>query len=246
LLDERRTSRWTTSPGKWLQTHPLDAADCESLTLAAVEHNLLLPDYVRAVLRQWKTLDPSATAPVEAWMWSLESFPPPASKDSGLADSVATLATLAATDAAPLRRYARLAMAAYRERRSVFYAVREPGLENALRRLVETDRHHLRVHRLHLAEMAWDRGDDPQFLELARLALDPDTSRAGPAVFTQDPRAPQEVLWRWIEHHSRLGEIANAKALAEQARTSGFAGAGTTSRHPVLELMIRKIERWPR
>src|SRR5207244_3768294 len=102
------------------------------------------------------------------------------------------------------------------------------------------DANNQRVFNLHMAELEWDRGDDPNFIHHAMLALEPDVEKAGPMAFALDEQSPRIILHHLIETSLRTGNIAQASALAAQARTNHFLNRDANS-YPPLELACRKV-----
>jgi hypothetical protein len=147
----------------------------------------------------------------------------------------------AATNPEPLRLHAADLMESYRSQRSIFHLPPTADLEVILERLIETDPAYQRLYRLHLAELAWDRGDDARCLELGESAFDPDIARAGPIDFSRDPQAPLAVLYRMIESFWRTGRVPQAWQLAEQARAGGHL-ARAHDLFPLLEVTYRKVQ----
>jgi hypothetical protein len=141
-----------------------------------------------------------------------------------------------------LQLYARFLLQTYRTQRSAFYTPPSGELETALRRLLETDKPHQRVHMLRLAELAWDRGDDAACLSWGARALDPDPGTSGPINFDQDPTAPALTLGRMVESLWRAGKCQDAWDLCRQARQNGFAGKQAKHPDPLFELSYRKVE----
>ena len=67
-------------------------------------------------------------------------------------------------------------MQTYRAHRSAFFLPPSDELRATLDRLIETDKSNQRVHKLRLAEIAWDRGDDAACLRLGQSAFNPNVA----------------------------------------------------------------------
>jgi hypothetical protein len=115
-------------------------------------------------------------------------------------------------------------------------------LEAVLQRLIEADPDNRRVYRLHLAELAWDRGDDDACFRLGQLATTPDVTIGGPVKFDLDPAAPARVVTRMMESLWRNGKIPEAWHLCEEARRQGLSGGKKGNPDPMLEMTCRKVE----
>jgi hypothetical protein len=141
----------------------------------------------------------------------------------------------------PLRLYGYDLMETYRAQRSVFYLPSTVELEQVLKRLLEADPQLQRIYKLYQAELAWDRGDDTQCLELGTVAFDPDPAKGGPVDFSRDPRAPRAVLYRMIETLWRTGHVREAGLLCKQAETGGYLADGGAL-FPLLEVTYRRVQ----
>jgi hypothetical protein len=142
-------------------------------------------------------------------------------------------------DIAALHFYERVLMRAYRMKRSVFYVPDSARLQEVLALLLERDPTNRRVFNLHLAELAWDRGDDVVAMRYGMAGLDPDTQKSGRYVFTLDELAPRQVLTDLIEISLREGKLKQAQTLADMARAGKLLAAGEFYFAP-LDLACRK------
>ena len=116
-------------------------------------------------------------------------------------------------------------------------------MKSVLRRLLEMNPRDQRVYRLHLAELAWDRGDDAECLRLGAAALDPDVATAGPLNFTRDPKAPGIVLGHMLDVFSRSNQMTEAAALLSQAQRIGAVGQKSSGLDDSPVLALRKFAR---
>jgi hypothetical protein len=142
-------------------------------------------------------------------------------------------------DIAALHFYERVLMRAYRAKRSIFNVPDSGPLEEVLGVLLERDPINRRVFNLHMAELAWDRGDDSSALRYGLAGLDPDTTRNGAYLFTLDEFAPRQVATDLIETSLRTGQVKQAQALADMARMGKLLVSGEYYYAP-LDLACRK------
>src|SRR5262249_2254795 len=146
------------------------------------------PSFARSVLRRWQNDFPEATAPAEL----LAKLPH--------ANSAAELETLrlakhreqllkgTGQELELLRLYGDFLLLTYRAQRSAVFVPPSTDLQAALRRLIEVDPLNWRIYQLRLAELAWDRSDDPACFQLAKTALEPESGGGGRINFALEPR----------------------------------------------------------
>ena len=242
-LDESLSARPGTLLGEYLQQHPLAEADLVAFARFQNAQLGLRPELFQSLLSRWKHNFPASlrahTVGIQAW------------DDGSLAElAVRQLAPVreamvreAARDPELLHFYARFLLQAYREHRSVFYLPEAAELKSVLRRLLEMNPRDQRVYRLHLAELAWDRGDDAECLRLGAAALDPDVATAGPLNFTRDPKAPGIVLGHMLDVFSRSNQMTEAAALLSQAQRIGAVGQKSSGLDDSPVLALRKFAR---
>jgi hypothetical protein len=241
-FDERLLPRSETLLGRYLRRHPLTVDDARALIL--LHKAASVPDgrLVRSLLRHWQAMAPDDVLPVE--FSSKMELPLPvaelqAAEMSRLRDRMMASAP---AEPEPLRMYSRHLMHAYRTARSVFHTPPADELLTVLARLAEVDAEHRGSHLLRLAELAWDRGDDARFLDLATRALVPATG--GPAVgrFDFDYSAPGRVLYLLIESLWRHGRPEQALAWCAAVRQGGYLEPGSRYHTPRLAKVVRKVE----
>jgi hypothetical protein len=195
----------------------------------------------RSLLLRWQGDSSQPVFPIDLWAKSSEGIATAEARALRLAPLLPAMMREAAANSESLRLYAADLMATYRAQRSIFYLPPTTNLEAALERLLEVDPAHQRVAKLHLAEVAWDRGDDQRCLQLGQSALDPDSVRSGPIDFTVDPEAPRAVLYRMTESFFRAGDLAKAWAICQKAKASGYL-ENAESMYPLLQAAYRRIE----
>lgn len=233
--------RATTWLGLYLQKHPLTEDDFKAFVRDYQVHRFPDATLFRSLLQRWQGDSTKPAFPVDLWAIASDRIPAAELRALRLAPLQEAMAKDAASNPVPLRLYVADLMDSYRAQRSVFNLPSSAELERLLPRLVETDAAHQRVHKLHLAELAWDRGDDARCLELGQSALNPDVEKGGAIDFSPDRQAPYAVLYRMIETFWRGGRVADAWALCQQANSGGYL-AGAPSYFPLLEVVYRRVE----
>jgi hypothetical protein len=236
-LDENFSTRPATLLGEYLKTHPLTEEDFKALGRFYLEYRLPDSDMFRTLLIRWQREKPEALLPIELMAQTSYQVIPAELETLRLAPMADFLLNLAEKDPEPLRQYESYLMQSYRAHRSIFNQPPADHLETVLRRLLQTNPANQRVYKCHLAEIAWDRGDDNTCAELANSALDPSVARGGPGNFLIDPKAPQFVLSRRIDTLWRNGKFEEASALCQNTSRLGLSGSD-----PVLDLVCRKVE----
>ncbi len=130
---------------------------------------------------------------------------------------------LASSNPDLLRRYAKYLLQHYRSLRSAFYLPNADELDLVLEQLILMDPSFQRVYCMHMAELAWGRGDDERFLELAEQAFDPAAER-GSANYDFDELSPYRTLSLWIETYWRRGNIIEAWKVCRQSVARNYLG----------------------
>lgn len=240
-FNENWSTRSLTLLGRYLQSHSLSEDDFKAFALFQSLHGVPTEPLFRTLLERWQHDFPDATVPLEL-----------SAKSGGLASGDEAEVTRmgrvrekllreASKEPEALRLYSRALLRTYWSKRSIFHRPSASELKAVLARLVETDGANQRVHKLHLAELSWDEGDDVECFKFAQSAFDPDTNTSGPIRFELDREAPSRVLTRMIESLWRAGEIGDALNLCRQATMQGFAGRSDGMASPVLDMTCRKV-----
>jgi predicted membrane-bound spermidine synthase len=238
LFDENLSTRPATLLGEYLKKHPLTEDDLKGMGRFYLEYRLPESDMFRTLLIRWEREQPGAFLPIELTAQTPYQATIAELEMLRLAPTADALLKLAEKDAEPLRQYEAYLMQTYRGHRSVFNQPPSDLLENVLRRLLQTNPANQRVYKCHLAEIAWDRGDDDACAELANSAMDPSIAKGGPGNFSIDPKAPQLVLFRRMDTLWRSGKFEEARALSQVTKRLGLFG-----NNPVLDMMCRKVDR---
>ena len=240
-FDENLSVRPATLLGQYVRKIPLVEADYEAF--AAFHAANALPDarLFRSLLTAWQRDFPNTIAPYEALGRLADRAFPGELEANRMQAKRKELLEQAATHPEPLRVYARLLMQTYRWQRSVFYHPPADGLRAVLERLAATDPTQARVHRLHLAELAWDRGDDEACLDLGQRAMAPGATADGPVQFDLDPTAPGRVLALMIETLWRTNRLAEAWRLCQAAEQRGYLEMDSAAADSLLEMTCRQV-----
>ncbi len=241
-FDENLSTRPTTLLGRYLRANTLSEDDYKAFALFQNSNHLPGNPLFRSLLKRWRGEFPEATLPCELLAKSVDAASADELEAGRLGQVRDQLMRKGQQEPEPLRLYADVLLRAYRSGRSVFLRPPTTELKAVLERLVEADSTYQRVHKLRLAELAWDEGDDTACFKLAQNALDPDPKVAGPIRFDIDPGAPARVLARMIESLWRAGKMDGVVDLSRQARAQGYAGRSDGGGDPLLEMTVRKAE----
>jgi hypothetical protein len=248
----RLAERWTQfredfSPrantlfGRYLQQHSFTSDDFKAFAWDFQDHRMPDARLFRSLLHRWQGDATRPVFPIELWAAASDRTPAAELRALRMAPLQEAMLADASTNSLPLRRYSADLMETYRGQRSIFYLPPTTNLESVIERLLQTDTGWQRIYKLHLAEIAWDRGDDARCLELGRSALDPDINRNGPIDFSPDPSAPRAVIYRMAESLWRAGKLAEAWVICREARAGGYLVNAETL-FPLLDLTYRRIE----
>ena len=238
-FNELYSARPATLLGRYLEEHRLSRPDFRAIASFFLERKTYDPEYFRSILAEWLRRfedDPLAVAMSaefaefrQPWEAEIEFL---RSRESHLYEQ-------AESDPDLLRKYAKYCFQQYRSERSAFHLPETEVVETVLTRLIELDPPFQRVYRMHLAELAWDRGDDERFLQLAAEAFAPEFEW-GPPNYEYDLYAPYRTLGLMIETHWRRGNIPEAWEVCKQAIAGKYLGDEALRRLPVLDLAFRK------
>jgi spermidine synthase len=236
-FDETFWTRPSTLLGQYLRTHPLTETDYKAFGRFYMEYRLPEPDLFRSLLVRWQREMPEATLPMEMMAQASDAVLTAELEALRVAPMREQLLRLVENDSEPLRMYASYLMQTYRAHRSTFHKPPSEELKALLERLLQTNPVNQRVYKLHLAELAWDSGDDAEFSRLSESAFDPDTAKWGPISFAIDPKAPRIVLSRMVENLWRAGRFHEAWQLCQDAKQNRYLGT-----YPWLDMVCRKAK----
>jgi hypothetical protein len=238
-FNELYSPRPMTLLGRYLADHTLSQPDFRAIASFFLERKTYDPEYFRSILEEWLrrfegdhlALAMSAQFADFRTTWESEI--------TFLGKHREAILKQAESDPDLLRQYAKYLMQHYRSQRSVFHLPESAELEEILSKLIQLDPTFQRAYRMHLAEIAWDRGDDEQFFEIAGLAFSPEFE-LGPPNYEFDSLAPYRTLGLMIETYWRKGNIPKAWGVCQQAIAGKYLGDDALRRLPVLDLAFRK------
>lgn len=236
-FDENFSNRPGTLLGQYLKEHPLTESDFKALGRYYMEYRLPEPDLFRSIVLRWQHEKPESTLPIELMAQASDQVLTAELEALRLEPMRTHLIQYAEKDPEPLRMFESYLIQMYRAHRSVFYLPPADELQSVLQRLIETNPANQRVYKLHLAELAWDRGDELTCSQLSRSGFDADTTKEGRISFSIDPRAPRIVLARNVESLWRAGKFQEAWLLCQDARQNNYTGS-----YPLLDMTCRKVE----
>jgi spermidine synthase len=238
--DETKITRPQTLLGSYLKNHPLSDADFRSIATAILDDQFGDPAISFRLIQQWASMNTNSTLPLEMLERAGTTRPTPVAEEIRLLPKHAWLMEQGKRDIAALHFYERVLMRSYRIKRNVFYVPDSGPLQEVLGLLVERDPNNHRVFVLHLAELAWDRGDDTVAARFGIEGLNPDTAQTVPYQFTLDEQAPRQVLTDLIESSLRSGQLKQAQTFYKLATEKKFLTAGEFYFAP-LDLACRKV-----
>lgn len=242
--DENLSTRPTTLLARYLQARRLTETDFKAFALYYDTHRLPENGVFQTILYRWQHDFPGSLVAAEFSAKSAEPKPVAELEAVHMAAMRDKIFQAAAQEPELLRLYAKYLMQTYRAHRSAFFLPAADELRAALERLIETDKENQRVHKLRLAELAWDRGDDAACLRLGQSAFDPNPATGGPIKFALDTGAAPRVLGRMVESFWRSGQAREAWELCQQAKANGYVGNKGKPGDPLLELNYRKVEKF--
>jgi spermidine synthase len=239
VFDETKTTRPQTLLGEYLSKRQLTPDDFRMAAQAAVDYQFIDSGLVFSLMNRWSQIETNSTLPLEMLERLLPTRQSALTEELRLLPQHTWLMEQGRRDIAALHFYERVLMRAYRMKRSVFYVPDSARLQEVLAVLLERDPTNRRIFNLHLAELAWDRGDDVVAMRYGMAGLDPDTQKSGRYVFTLDELAPRQVLTDLIETSLREGKLKQAQTLTDMARAGKLLAAGEFYFAP-LDLACRK------
>jgi spermidine synthase len=237
---EQRQPHPRTLLAEWLRTHPLTVEDCSRMVDFYDANGLPDHEVLRSILYRWLELQPKAGDPLRRLARLAGESTPLDAEVGRLSSRDDFRSPEALKDPRVLRQLTGMMIMTHRNQRSAFYVPPRKESEFYTRLAMERDPEHLRSHKLHLAEMAWDWGDDALCLSAGTEALDP-APRFGPSNFSHDPQAPRIVLSRLIELHLKRGDTNAAWRLAAEAKRQKFIGTGGSASLLRLDMLVRRM-----
>lgn len=237
---EQRLTRPRTLLATWLKEHPMTVEDCRNFAAYFDGNALPDPDVVRSVLYRWLELDPKAAEPLRRLARMAGEGTPADAEAARLSAREDLRSPEVLKNAGVLRQLTGMLLMTHRTQRSAFYVPPRGDAEFFTRLAMERDPEHVRSHKLHLAEMAWDWGDMDLSLQMGMEALDP-APRYGVLNFKHDPQAPRIVISRLLELHMARGDTNAAWQLAADAKRQKFLGASAKDGLLRLDMLARRL-----
>jgi spermidine synthase len=237
--DELKSPRAQTLLGTYLEAHPLKAEDLRFAARAVVDQQFSDMQLIYSLVQRWAQVETNSTLPLEMLERLMPSRPAALTEELRLLPRHAWLLEQGKVDIAALHFYERVLMRAYRDKRSVFYVPDTSRLQETLTMLLDRDPNNRRIFNLHMAELAWDRGDDGAAMRYGMAGLEPDSKVGGPFVFTLDELAPRQVLANLIESSLRNKQLLQAAGWVNMAVERKFLTTGPYYFAP-LDLACRK------
>lgn len=237
---EQRLTRPRTLLAKWLKDHPMTVEDCQNFAAYYDGNTLPETDVVRSVLYRWLELDPKAVEPLRRLARMAGETTPVDAEVARLAGREDLRSPEVLKNVGVLRQLTGMMLMTHRTQRSAFHVPPRGDAEFFTRLAMERDTEHVRSHKLHLAEMAWDWGDMDLCLQMGMEALDP-APRYGVLNFKHDPQAPRIVLARLLELHLARGDTNAAWQLAVDAKRQKFLGSTSRDSLLRLDMLVRRL-----
>ncbi|MSU34054.1 MAG: hypothetical protein EXS36_02880 [Pedosphaera sp.] len=238
-LSEMFSTRPRTLLGDWLQTHPADSSDLAALAQFMEKFPMHGDQLHRSVLNRLLQQAPGERTALRAIAELAGEYAPPSAEFERLARLPGYQLEDSFREVGLLRQFAGLNLLAYRGDRSAFNLPSWTNAEFFSRLAMGLDVTNSRSHRMHVAEILWDRGADEKFLQIAEECFNPD-AKFGPVNFKLDSEAAQIVLARILDTHLRRGNLTNALSWAIAARTHGYLDPGMPGQNPRLQLLARR------
>lgn len=238
-FNELFSARPLTLLGRYLEDHTLSQPDFRAMASFFLERKTYDPEYFRSILEEWLLNYPDDALAV-AMSAEFADFRRPWESEIAFLRGHKESILAGATEAPDLlRKYCKYLFQNYRSKRSAVHLPDATEVEDILTQLIELDPPFQRVYRMHLAEIAWDRGDEDRFFELATLAFAPEFD-LGPPNYEFDSLAPYRTLGLMIETYWRRGNIPEAWEVCKQAIAGKYLGDDALLRLPSLDLAFRK------
>jgi hypothetical protein len=222
LFIEVLSPRSTTVLAEYLKIRPLTVNDYRMFSHAFMDDQLPQLEIFRSLLLRWQREAPTANEPIEIAAQTPDLKSAPQLEALRLAVIRESIWNDAEKNPGQLIRYRHFLLATYRQQRSAFYLPPATELEAVLQRLIITDERNVRIYKLELAELAWDRGDDATCFQLAQQALDP---AAGKLEDSLDPKIAADILARMAESAWRRGQSDTARKLLKMATEAHYSSA---------------------
>jgi predicted membrane-bound spermidine synthase len=240
-LNEVQRPRPRTLLGDHLARTPLTTDDCRALARQFAKIGIPQLPVFRSVLRRWQELQPGDPTVLRLLSTYAIQNPAPDGEVASLVSHPAFSSEEQLGDLNLMRQLADLLLLRHRTQRSAFYVPDPVRLEVFLGALIPLDPARQRIHRMRLAEVSWDRGNDARALTLFEEALDPDEKRFGPLDFSEDPGCPAHMMGRWIDADLRKGDLKSALEKVLRFGRMGYIHPERLGGDDTLQMLARRV-----
>ena len=240
-LNEIKRPRPRTLLGEHLAGHPLDAADCRALSRQFARFGVPQLPVFRSILRRWQELEPRDPTVIRLLSTYAVQNPAPDGEVTTLVAHPAFSDEEQLRNLDLTRQLADLLLLRHRTQRSAFHLPDSVRLEVFLGALSNLDPQRQRVHRMRLAEVSWDRGNDARARKLFEEALDPDEARFGPLDFSADPTCPEGMMARLIDADLRAGDLKAALEKVLRFGRLGYVHPDRMGGEDSLQMLARRV-----
>lgn len=240
-LNELQRPRPRTLLGEHLARGPLTVDDCRALARQFAKIGLPQLPVFRSILRRWRELQPDDPTVLRLLSTYAIQNPAPDGEVGSLVNHPAFSDEEKLRDLHLMRQLADLLLLRHRTQRSAFYLPDPVRLEVFLGALVQLDPARQRVHRMRLAEVSWDRGNDARAKALFEEALHPDESRFGPLDFSEDPGCPAGMMARLIDADLRAGDLKSALEKVLRFGRMGYIHPERSGGDDTLQMLARRV-----
>jgi hypothetical protein len=242
-FDERMSPRPQTLLGEYLSRQKPLEIDFNSFAEAYASHRLFRAEIFQSIVRRWQSDFPQSNLPLEISALGTDSPRDSETQLLRLAPFRERIFEISKADPDLLRSYEGFLMASYRNGRSAFFLPYARELDEALAQLMKDDPARRAVYELHLAELAWDRGDDAACLASGSKYFGLSQNHRPADLYRLDPKAVTAVLARLIDIRWRAGQFPEATDLCRQAQTLHRAASEPQVSDPFLDLVCRRVEK---
>ena len=240
-LNEVLHPRPRTLLGEHLASTPPTAEDCRALARQFAKIGLPQLPVFRSVLRRWRELQPADPTVLRLLAAYAIQNPAPDGEVASLVNHPAFSDEEQLQDLSLMRQLVDLLLLRHRTQRSAFYVPDSVRLEVFLGALAGLDPGRQRMHRMRLAEVSWDRGNDARARVLFEEALNPDESRFGPMDFSEDTASPGGMMARLIDADLRKGDLKNALEKVLRFGRMGYIHPERLGGDDTLQMLARRV-----
>ncbi len=240
-LNEALHPRPRTLLGEHLVSTPLTAEDCRALARQFAKIGIPQLPIFRSVLRRWQELQSGDPTVVRLLSTYAIQNPAPDGEVASLVNHPAFSNEEQLRDLNLMRQLVDLLLLRHRTQRSAFYVPDSARLEVFLGALAGLDPERQRIHRMRLAEVSWDRGNDTRARVLFEEALNPDESRFGPMDFSEDTASPGSMMARLIDADLRTGDLKSALDKVLRFGRMGYIHPERLGGDDTLQMLARRV-----